>query len=139
MKWDFRVLKTDKGCELIEVYYNEDGYPTGYVPCNFVEDSVADLQEYYELVGEAFSKGVLLPESFLLLESVPMQVEVDADVVDKLVVRDLRWHYDNMLEPIPNIPHYSSDPDEEKKQVKKMLKAFKKVINYYSTPSEQIE
>jgi hypothetical protein len=67
-----------------------------------------------------------------------MRVEIEIDDLHfaEVVCKDLKWHYDNFAE---GGVFYSKDKEEEEKEVKKMRKALKKVINFYSKPSEQIE
>lgn len=57
-----------------------------------------------------------------------IEMEVDDDFVSSLVVKDLRWHIDHWHEDVM-----------DKKESKKLLKALKKVHNFYSPPSEHVE
>ena len=60
------------------------------------------------------------------------------ELLDKLIVSSLREAYESYLNNPSGIPFYSYDEKEEAKQVKKMLKALKRVHNYYSIPSEHL-
>lgn len=53
------------------------------------------------------------------------------DVIDELIVTNLKWHYDHFGEE-QRIPFVSHNTEEEAKYVKQMRKALKRVINFYS-------
>ena len=57
-----------------------------------------------------------------------IEVELDDDVIDEAIRQSLRWHYENMVE----------DPLDKEYQ-RKLLKALKRVHNFYAKPSERIE
>ena len=57
-----------------------------------------------------------------------VEMEIDDDWLSEQICKDLRWHYENMR----------PDANDEKYQ-KKLLKAIKKVHNFYAKPSEWIE
>lgn len=52
------------------------------------------------------------------------------DPVEKFIVEELKWHYENFGEG-QSIPFVSHDPEEEKKYIRKMRKALKTVIKFY--------
>lgn len=53
------------------------------------------------------------------------------DVIDELIVTNLKWHYDNLGKE-QRIPFVSHDHIVEDDYVKKMRKALKRVIGFYS-------
>ena len=57
-----------------------------------------------------------------------MKVELDDECIDDIIAQSLRWHYENWV-------HDRMD----EKESKKLLKAIKKVHNFYCKPSETIE
>jgi hypothetical protein len=67
-----------------------------------------------------------------------MMIEIDDDCVDFMIVSALRQSYESLKEG-PNDGMYSWDNAEENdKEVKKLMKAIKRVHNYYSIPSNRI-
>lgn len=52
------------------------------------------------------------------------------DIIEKLVVADLKWHYENFCTQ-QRVPHVSYDKTEEDKYVRKMRKALKRVLEFY--------
>lgn len=69
-----------------------------------------------------------------------MKIEVDLgdtlyDIFDQIVVINLNDQLDTFKNNT-SIPFFSSDPEEEKKQVKKMIKAIERVLDWYNPPSE---
>jgi hypothetical protein len=76
-----------------------------------------------------------------------MKLEIDIDTAETLVVpvlkeglesleRDL-FRYENDDDDF--IAIFSTDSDEDIKMIKKHIKAFKRVINWYAVPGERIE
>lgn len=57
-----------------------------------------------------------------------VEIEVDDDWLNEQIRKELRWHYENLV----------PDPLDKKYQ-RKLLKALKRVHNYYAKPSEQLE
>lgn len=60
------------------------------------------------------------------------------DLSDQIVQANLKMTIEMLSEP-QVIPVFSSDPKEEKKELKKFIKALKKVYNWYSLPEDQLE
>jgi hypothetical protein len=64
-----------------------------------------------------------------------MKIEVELDdVIDEAIRQSLKWHYENistLMEKFEN-PH-------DKEYQRKLLKALKRVHNFYASPSEQLE
>ena len=57
-----------------------------------------------------------------------IEVELDDDVIDEAIRQSLKWRYENMVEaPL------------DKEYQRKLLKALKRVHNFYASPSEQLE
>jgi len=54
-----------------------------------------------------------------------------------IVAMSMKETIDNLNTP-QVVPHFSRDPEVEAKWVKKMLKAAKRIHNYYTKPSEHI-
>lgn len=60
------------------------------------------------------------------------------DVSDQLVRANLKQTIEMLS--VPNgTPVFSSNPKEEEKELKKLIKALKKVHNWYSLPEDQIK
>ena len=65
-------------------------------------------------------------------------VEVDPEAVDDLIVFNLKTHLAMLKNDMKRrkvgegLSFWSSDPKEDVKQYKRMIKAFKKVLWYYS-------
>lgn len=59
-----------------------------------------------------------------------MNLEVPEEFVEKIIVEELKWHY---LHAVPNArpPMFSYDEETDKKEVKKLRKALKRVLEYY--------
>jgi hypothetical protein len=55
------------------------------------------------------------------------------DCGEKLIVKDLSWHYHNFKERLDNkqVGMWYFEWEEEKKELKKMTKALKRVLAYY--------
>lgn len=54
------------------------------------------------------------------------------DIIEKLVVADLKWHYEKFDPERHNtVPFVSMDDTEEAKYVRKMRKALKRVLEFY--------
>lgn len=67
-----------------------------------------------------------------------MFVELDDDSVDLILVQELRQTYEHLKEG-PNTGMYSwTDEEYNTRKVKQLMKAIKRVHNYYSVPSEHI-
>ena len=59
-----------------------------------------------------------------------MQIEVPSELAEKIIVEELKWHY-NSITPNAKPPMYSYDEEEDKRRVKKLRKALKLVLKYY--------
>lgn len=57
-------------------------------------------------------------------------LEIDDETLDRIIVQDLKWHYEN-FEQDPGMPFVSIDSGEEAAYVRKMRKALKRVIKFY--------
>lgn len=62
-------------------------------------------------------------------------IELEYEQIDAIVVSQLKEHLGYFLKP-GGLPHYSFDEKEEAKQVKKMIKSFKRILKYYGEPLE---
>ena len=62
MSWNYRIVKTDDGYSVFEVYYDEMGRPTSYTAkpmLNFFCESPAGLLEELEILKRAFDADPL--------------------------------------------------------------------------------
>jgi hypothetical protein len=70
-----------------------------------------------------------------------MKIDIDtyheaiSNLISDIVVNSLKESIE-ILETPQSIPFFSMDPKEEKKKVKKLLKAMKLVIAWHSVPTE---
>jgi hypothetical protein len=64
-----------------------------------------------------------------------MKIEIDSDEVSKVVAAAMREMIEIMSQE-PRIPYVSTDPKEDKKYRKKMIKAAKRVLKWHTVPSE---
>lgn len=68
-----------------------------------------------------------------------MLFKLDDEYVDQIVAAELRETYELLKEAQPNPGMYSWDDEEyNARKVKQLMKAIKRVHNYYSVPSEHI-
>lgn len=59
------------------------------------------------------------------------EIEIDTnDFAEQIVIQELTWHLEN-TQPSETVPMFSFDPKEEAKEVKKLRKALKRVLEYY--------
>ena len=60
-------------------------------------------------------------------------IELEPEQIDVIVVEDLKWHLDRFRQDLklnkPRIFHV--DPVKDKKKIKKMILAMRKVLSYY--------
>jgi hypothetical protein len=61
-----------------------------------------------------------------------MIVELDDDMVDKVLADSLLNTYRSVQENPSNIPIFALDKEEDAKQVKKLLKSIERVHDWYS-------
>ena len=59
------------------------------------------------------------------------------EIVEQLVAKSLRETYE-MLDRPQTIPVFSCDPKEEAKELKKFLKAIRKIHNWYTVPQDHL-
>lgn len=59
-----------------------------------------------------------------------MNVSIPIEAVDHIIVAGLIDHF-ALIQPNSKPPMFSYDPEEDLREVKKLRKAFKRVINYY--------
>lgn len=59
-----------------------------------------------------------------------MQIEVPSELAEKIVIEELKWHYDHLV-PNAKPPMYSYDEEVDKAKVKKLRKALKRVLDFY--------
>jgi hypothetical protein len=59
-----------------------------------------------------------------------MKIEIPCEALSDIVVQELTWHLEH-TKPNDKPPMYSYDPEEDRKKVKKLHKAFKRVLRYY--------
>ena len=68
-----------------------------------------------------------------------MKIEIDDEITDKIVVANLTLTVDYWEEQLSRykdpehgwIAIFSVDPEEDKKEIRKMIKAAKRVLSYY--------
>lgn len=59
------------------------------------------------------------------------EIEIDTnDFAEQIVIQELTWHLEH-TQPSDTFPMFSFDPKEEAKEVKKLRKALKRVLEYY--------
>lgn len=62
-----------------------------------------------------------------------LTIELEPEQIDVIVVEDLKWHLDRFRQDLkldkPRIFHL--DPVKDKKKIKKMILAIRKVLSYY--------
>ena len=60
-------------------------------------------------------------------------IELEPEQIDVIVVEDLKWHLDRFRQDLkldkPRIFHV--DPVKDKKKIKKMILAMRKVLSHY--------
>lgn len=61
MSWNYRVVHTESGYHLAEVYYNDEGNPDGFYCDGALSDweGSDDLKKAYNKMKSAFKKPVL--------------------------------------------------------------------------------
>lgn len=59
------------------------------------------------------------------------------EIVEQIVAKSLRETYEMLNQP-QCIPVFSGDPKEEAKELKKFLKAIRKVHNWYTMPEDHL-
>jgi hypothetical protein len=65
-------------------------------------------------------------------------VELDIEVVDKIVVDNLHEIYHNVLSDNGGLTMFTPDRKRDTRLKKKLLKALKRVHNYYAAPGDRI-
>ena len=62
-----------------------------------------------------------------------MNLEVPDEFIQQIIVEELKWHYLSIAPNAPNArpPMFSYDEEIDKKEVKKLRKALKRVLEYY--------
>jgi len=63
--------------------------------------------------------------------------KLDQDTIDDALRQSLAWQYYN-LKKDPEMAVFHIDKKKDKKAINKMLKALRRVHNYYSTQEHQI-
>ena len=58
-------------------------------------------------------------------------MNLPAHIVDEITLESLKEHYHMFSTLEPSVPYFSHNTKEEKKQVNKMKKSFKTIIEYY--------
>lgn len=62
-----------------------------------------------------------------------LTIELEPEQIDVIVVADLKWHLDRFRQDLkldkPRIFHL--DPVKDKKKIKKMILAIRRVLSYY--------
>jgi hypothetical protein len=64
-----------------------------------------------------------------------MNVSLPPEVIDQIVLAGLKDHLP-LIKESANPPMYSYDPEEDRKEVRKLRKAFQRVIKYYGGTTE---
>ncbi len=62
MHWNYRVLRTDEGYSVFEVFYDENEKPVGTTEkpiLDFYCETPEDILHELEIIKDAFSSGVL--------------------------------------------------------------------------------
>lgn len=65
-----------------------------------------------------------------------MNFPLDADLCDQITRKTLLDSYYNLLDGALSTPIFSTDEETDKKKVKKLLKSFYGVIDWYSTEEQ---
>lgn len=80
------------------------------------------------------------------MNGVKHKILIDFDDITKIIRKELLEVYKDFLKThkaIKNgedyLPVFDTDPEEDKKKVKEMIKALKMVINYHSKPDQKIK
>lgn len=69
-----------------------------------------------------------------------MKVDIDDECVSKILAEDLKWHINNFKKDIKRAKAgertsiFSTDKDEDIKEMTRMMKAMKTVLEYYTVP-----
>lgn len=58
------------------------------------------------------------------------EIEVPDDFAESIVIQELSWHLEH-AQPNQKPPMFSYEPEEDAKEVRKLRKAFKRVLEYY--------
>lgn len=59
-----------------------------------------------------------------------VRVELPYDTVDSIIVQELSWQFRH-IKPNDRPPMFSYDPEEDRRKVKRLRDAFKRVLRYY--------
>lgn len=62
-----------------------------------------------------------------------VKINLDVDQINDIVAEDLKWHLDKFRQDLnlDNPRIFDVDPVKDKKKIKKVIRAFKKVLAYY--------
>ena len=67
---------------------------------------------------------------FPMMKGINMNIEVPEEFVQKIIVEELKWHYYH-TKPNDKPPVFSYDEKVDQREVKKLRKALKRVLEYY--------
>lgn len=62
---------------------------------------------------------------------------MNPDLLEAAIRQEMRWHIDDLLSE-HRVPVFSYNQEEEKVKIKKLVKAMRRVHNYYAPHSERI-
>lgn len=92
MAWNYRIVKQkcneeENSFDVCEVYYNEEGNPTSYMPYKNVlsQDNFEDLSSSYQKIAKAYQAPVLedIGEKLIELTTCPKcDNDVEYDIMD---------------------------------------------------------
>lgn len=72
-----------------------------------------------------------------------MKIELPDELVEDEFVKSMRWHYDTLLKDseadVTPFPLFDNDVKKDRKERKKLMKALKRVHNYYTKTEDQID
>jgi gas vesicle protein len=68
-------------------------------------------------------------------------VELDYEMVDKIIIQELQSNYADMKRDLANrvegsLAIWEHDVEEDKKAIKKHMKALKRILKYYGAEAE---
>ena len=81
-----------------------------------------------------------------LKEGKKTTVQLSYDTIDEIVRSELLCSYKNFQRDYDAVKNgadylhvFHADPEEDRREIKKMIKSLRRVINYYSIPAERIK